>query len=40
MRVLHSIFYLWGRQPFRTITFAIGALSLIGMRVQVIMAAI
>lgn len=40
MRVLHSIFYLWGRQPFRTMTFAIGALAMIGMAVQVIMAAV
>jgi prostaglandin-E synthase 1 len=40
MRVLHSIFYLWGRQPFRTMTFAVGALAMIGMGVQVIMAAI
>jgi uncharacterized MAPEG superfamily protein len=35
-RVLHSIFYLWGRQPFRTLCFAIGALATIGMAVHVI----
>jgi uncharacterized MAPEG superfamily protein len=39
-RVLHSIFYLWGRQPFRTIMFVIGVLCTLGMAVQVIKAAI
>ncbi|MBK7584106.1 MAG: MAPEG family protein [Myxococcales bacterium] len=39
-RVLHSIFYLWGRQPFRTIVFAIGAACTVGMAVQVIRTAI
>ena len=39
-RILHSIFYLWGRQPFRTITFGIGVLALIGMAVQVIKTAV
>jgi glutathione S-transferase len=38
-RVLHSIFYLWGKQPFRTMMFALGALCIIGMAVQVIRAA-
>ncbi len=38
-RVLHSIFYLWGRQPFRTLTFAVGVLCLFGMAYQVIRAA-
>ena len=40
VRVLHSIFYLWGRQPFRTLMFAIGVLVTIGMAVHVIRAAI
>jgi uncharacterized MAPEG superfamily protein len=35
-RVLHSIFYIWGRQPFRTILFTIGVLAVIGMAVHVI----
>ncbi len=34
-RVLHSIFYLWGRQPFRTMMFAVGVLAMLGMAVQV-----
>ena len=36
VRVLHSIFYLWGRQPFRTMMFAIGVLACIGMGIHVI----
>jgi uncharacterized MAPEG superfamily protein len=39
-RVLHSLFYLWGRQPFRTLTFAVGALATLGMAVHVIRASI
>jgi glutathione S-transferase len=39
-RLLHSIFYLTGKQPFRTITFAVGALAVIGMAVHVIRATI
>jgi glutathione S-transferase len=39
-RVLHSIFYLAGRQPFRTMTFAIGALATMGMGVQVLVATV
>lgn len=35
-RLLHTIFYLWGKQPFRTMMFAIGALATIGMGVHVI----
>lgn len=35
-RILHSVFYLWGKQPYRTLTFAIGVLALIGMGVHVI----
>lgn len=36
MRVLHSLFYLFGRQPFRTMTFAVGALATLGMVIHVI----
>jgi uncharacterized MAPEG superfamily protein len=36
-RVLHTIFYMMGLQPFRTITFVIGFLTVLGMSVQVIM---
>ncbi len=39
-RLLHSMFYLWGKQPFRTMMFAIGVLAMIGMSVQVIRVAI
>ena len=35
-RILHSIFYLWGRQPFRTLSFAVGALATLGMAGHVI----
>jgi uncharacterized MAPEG superfamily protein len=35
-RVAHSLFYLFGKQPFRTITFGIGVATLIGMAVRVI----
>lgn len=35
-RLLHSVFYLWGKQPWRTLMFATGALAVIGMGVQVI----
>jgi len=40
VRVLHSIFYVANKQPFRTMSFAIGALLTIGMAVQVIRAAV
>lgn len=36
-RWLHSAVYLAGKQPFRTMFFAIGALSTIGMTVQVLL---
>ena len=36
VRVLHSIFYLWGKQPFRTMMFGIGVLATIGMAVHVL----
>lgn len=35
-RLLHSLFYIWGKQPFRTIFFAIGMLSVVGMAVHVL----
>lgn len=35
-RLLHSVVYLWGRQPFRTMMFAIGVLATLGMAVHVI----
>jgi glutathione S-transferase len=36
-RWLHSIVYLAGKQPWRTLTFAIGALSVLGMTAQVLL---
>ncbi len=39
-RILHSIFYMLGKQPFRTITFAIGVFAVIGMAVHVIRAVV
>jgi uncharacterized MAPEG superfamily protein len=39
VRLLHSFFYLFGIQPFRTITFAVGVLAIIGMAVHVVRAA-
>ena len=36
MRLLHSMFYLFGRQPFRTMSFAIGVFAVVGMGVHVI----
>lgn len=36
VRVLHSLFYLWGKQPFRTMSFALGVLCIFGMAVHVI----
>jgi uncharacterized MAPEG superfamily protein len=35
-RILHSVFFLWGRQPYRTLMFTIGVLALVGMGVHVI----
>jgi uncharacterized MAPEG superfamily protein len=35
-RLLHSFFYLRGIQPFRTMSFAVGALAILGMAVHVI----
>jgi len=39
-RILHSVFYLWGKQPFRTLMFGVGLLATIGMAVHVIRSAI
>jgi uncharacterized MAPEG superfamily protein len=39
-RVLHSIVYLNELQPWRTLTFAIATFSLIGLAVQIAMAAL
>jgi uncharacterized MAPEG superfamily protein len=38
MRLLHSVFYLAGKQPFRSITFGVGALAVLGMAYHVIRA--
>jgi uncharacterized MAPEG superfamily protein len=37
-RLLHTVFYLRGIQPFRTLCFGVGVLAMIGMSVQVISA--
>ncbi len=34
-RLLHSLFYLWGKQPFRTLMFALGVLCVIGMSTRI-----
>lgn len=39
-RVLHTIFYLWGKQPFRTMMFAVGVLTMVGMAYQIIRAVV
>ena len=39
VRLLHTVFYLAGRQPFRTLSFGIGVLATIGMAVAVLRAA-
>jgi len=39
-RLLHSVAYLAGRQPFRTIFFSVGALATLGMAYHVIRAVI
>lgn len=38
-RMLHSVFYLNALQPWRTISYGIGAFSLIGLMVQILMIA-
>jgi uncharacterized MAPEG superfamily protein len=40
VRVLHTFFYLGQKQPFRTISFAIGVLTMVGMAVHVLRAVI
>jgi glutathione S-transferase len=35
-RVLHSVVYLWGKQPLRTATWGLGVLATVGMGVHVI----
>ncbi len=40
VRILHTIFYLAGKQPFRTLSFAIGVATIIGMAVHVIRAVV
>jgi uncharacterized MAPEG superfamily protein len=35
-RLLHSIVYIWGKQPYRTICFVVGVLSVVGMAVHVL----
>ena len=39
-RLLHSVFYLWGRQPFRTLMFVTGVFAMLGMAFHVIRAAV
>ncbi len=39
-RLLHSVFYLAQKQPFRTLMFALGALATTGMAVHVIRVAL
>lgn len=39
-RVLHSVSYLAGKQPFRTLMFVVGAIATIVMAVQVIRAVV
>jgi prostaglandin-E synthase 1 len=39
-RVFHSVAYLNALQPWRTISYAIGAFSLIGLAVMIVMAAV
>lgn len=38
-RVVHTLSYAIGVQPFRTLAFVVGSLCLVGMSVQVLMAA-
>ena len=39
-RVIHSLVYLRGKQPYRTLMFGIGALATTGMAVHVVLAAV
>jgi len=38
-RVLHSLCYIFALQPFRTLSYTVGALCLMGMSVQVLLRA-
>lgn len=40
MRVAHSLVYMFGQQPYRTLSFAAGVLALFVMSVQVLRAAL
>jgi uncharacterized MAPEG superfamily protein len=39
-RVVHTIAYLAGKQPFRTLSFVIGQLAVLGVVIQVVRAAL
>jgi prostaglandin-E synthase 1 len=39
-RIVHSIVYIKELQPFRTMSYAIGAFALIGMMVQIVLVAL
>jgi uncharacterized MAPEG superfamily protein len=39
IRLFHAIFYLTAKQPFRTMSFAVGALVNLAMVVEVVRAA-
>jgi glutathione S-transferase len=39
-RLLHSVFYLLGKQPFRSLSFGVGFLATIGMAVHVLRVAL
>lgn len=39
MRLLHTIFYLGQVQPFRTVVFGVGQLTMVGLVVQLLMKA-
>jgi uncharacterized MAPEG superfamily protein len=39
-RILHSIVYLAGKQPWRTVLYGVGVLATVGMMIQVTRAAI
>lgn len=40
IRLFHSVFYLTAKQPFRTLSFAVGALINVAMVVQVVRAVV
>lgn len=39
-RILHTLTYVGGKQPWRSLAFAVGVVCLLGMAVQVLMAAL